>query len=86
MFLGSSNAAGAEDFTAVPPTTGLLPKPVTTAVDCRRYTWGIDMSGADFVEIAGGESPTGTRYTIVAIAVNSAGVAISATTTEDVEK
>ena len=40
------------------------------------------MSGADFVEIAGGEG----TYTIVAIAVNSAGVAIAATETTDVEK
>ena len=50
-------------------------------MDCRRYVWGLDMSGADFVEKAGGEGD----YTIVAIAVNSAGVAISATTTEMVE-
>ena len=77
VFLGSSTAAGAEEFDA-----DLDSDAATTANDSRRYVWGIDMSGADFVEKAGGEG----TYTIVAIAVNSAGVAIAATTTEAVEK
>ena len=77
VFLGSSNAAGAEDF--VDDQDNADP---ADDVDMRKYVWGLDMSGADFVEIAGDEG----NYTIVAIAVNSAGVAIAATTTEDVEK
>ena len=78
VFLGSSSAAGAEDFTHNAGT----PDDDSDDYAARKYTWGIDMSGADFVEIAGDEGD----YTIVAIAVNSAGVATFATTTEMVEK
>ena len=77
VFLGSSNAAGAEDFVDDQDNTD-----PADDVDMRKYVWGLDMSGAAFVEIAGDEG----SYTIVAVAVNSAGVAIAATTTEDVEK
>ena len=78
VFLGSSSAAGAEDFTHNAGT----PDDATDDYAARKYTWGIDMSGADFVELTGDEGD----YTIVAIAVNSAGVATFATTTEMVEK
>ena len=73
VFLGSANAAGAEDFTHNGPDGAPGGGDDYAA---RKYTWGIDMSGAAFVEIAGDEG----NYTIVAIAVNSAGVAISAIT------
>ena len=78
VFLGSSSAAGAEDFMHDNGTD----TDDTDDYAARRYVWGLDMSGADFVEKAGGEG----NYTIVAIAVNSAGVAIVSTTTEMVEK
>ena len=73
VFLGSANAAGAEDFMCNSGTRA--PSTDPTAVTCRQYVWGLDMSGADFVEIAGDE---GTIYEVVAFAVNSDGVAISA--------
>ena len=78
VLIGSASAAGAEDFMADPNNT---PNDATDDVASRRYVWALDMSGADFVEKAGGEG----NYTIVAIAVNSAGVAIAAITTEMVE-
>ena len=75
VFLGSANAAGAEDF--LDADNGDAPS--------RRYVWGLDMSGADVVEAAGGDG--GVEYTFVAIAVNSDGVAITddspATTVDD---
>ena len=73
VFLGSSNAAGAEDYKCAADDR-LAPEAGDTPVDCRKYVWGIDMSGADFLEITGGDDLD--EYTIVAIAVNSAGVAI----------
>ena len=66
LFLGSASAAGAEDFDATPDAEG---------GESRRYVWGIDMSGADFLEAVDGNMG---NYRIFAIAVNSDGVAISA--------
>ena len=59
-FLGSASAAGAED---------------DSDAGTREYVWGIDMSGADFLEAVDGDMG---NYRIFAIAVNSDGVAISA--------
>ena len=66
LFLGSASAAGAEDFDATPDAEG---------GESRRYIWGIDMSGADFLEAVDGDAG---NYRVFAIAVNSDGVAISA--------
>ncbi len=72
VFIGSSSAAGAEDFDATPDDEG---------GESRRYVWALDMSGAAFLEALGedaNEAPDTDGYTIVAFAVNSDGVAISA--------
>ena len=65
-FIGSVSAAGAEDFD-------------NNGVASRRYVWGMDMSGADFLEALGEDAGEGS-YVVVAFAVNSDGVAISAVT------
>ena len=62
LFLGSPSAAGAEDFD-------------DGGTASRRYVWGIDLSGADFLEAVDGDAG---NYRIFAIAVNSDGVATSA--------
>ena len=66
LYLGSSIVAGAEDFIA---------DPAGTPTPSRRYVWGIDMSGADFLEAVDGDAGD---YRVFAIAVNSDGVGITA--------
>ena len=87
VFLGSSNAAGAEDgkcdHDGDRADVDNTDSGATAPRSCRMYTWGLDMSGADFLEITGGDG--GENYTIVAIAVNPAGVAISASTMTEVD-
>ena len=73
MYIGSANAAGAEDF--VEDVGG-------TDTDMRKYVWGIDGSRADFLDAVGGEDDygaTGTEGKIVAFAVTSDGVTLQAT-------
>ena len=77
------NAAGAEDYKCAADDR-LAPEDGDTAVDCRKYVWGLDMSGADFLAKVGGGTTLAT-YTVVAVAVNSSGVAISNTTTTPVD-
>ena len=86
-FLGSSSVAGAEDYKCT--AADRAPSTASDAVDCRKYTWGLDMSAAAFLEVVDGNPEAGDAaddgYDIVAIAVNSDGVAISAVANVDVD-
>ena len=75
LFIGSTDAAGARGFD-------------DEGTPSLEYFWDLDMSGADLLELVDGDETTNdaTRYTFVAFFVNSAGVAISATVIEGVEK
>ena len=73
VFIGSANAAGAEDFADADNNDEAS----------RKYVWGVDVSTSDFLDAVGGEGNY-TEGDIIAFAVNSDGVALHTAAATDV--